>query len=233
MRANQFINGEKIFTNVFDLDNADQYIIRNQQDHFYEDEKLLFNIQNEDLPANPNNSLDLPNNNKTHASSIKTNATIGELSQKGNFSFFSFGDEQNQNLNIIQKKKELTKESIETLNNFISKEKLVVSNVNNNNIFENKCYNIGSNNSIKDIKNNLFSLDNKLSMYFKKPYMRKNIKKKKNIIKHYNYYGEQDEEDEKIKFDDIKMDNLKDDDSKTNNDSFDEMNPILDKKKSQ
>lgn len=231
MRANQFINTEKIFTNVFDFEDADQYIIRNQQENFYEDEKLLFNIQNEGFPTNPNNSLDLPNNNKTHCSSIKTNATVGELSQKGNFSFFSFGDEQNQNLNIIQKKKELTKESIETLNNFISKEKLVVSNVNN--IFENKCYNIGNNNSIKDIKNNIFSLDNKLSMYFKKPYMRKNIKKKKNIIKHYNYYGEQDEEDEKIKFDDIKMDNLKDDDSKTNNDSCDDMNPILDKKKSQ
>ncbi len=49
--------------------------------------------------------------------------------------------------------------------------------------------------------------------------MRKNIKKKKNIIKNMFDYEEQDE-DEKIQFDekDIKMKDIKDDDSKTNND---------------
>ena len=230
MKTNHIENN---ITNAFNFEETDQFIIKNQQENFFEDEKLIFNIKNENVQKNANNSLDLEKNNKSHGSSIKTIATFDELSQKGNqdFSFFSFNDEQNHNINIIQKKKELTKESIGILNNFISKEKLIISNVNN--IYDYQCNNIGCNNNIKDIKNNIFNLDSKLSMYFKKPYMRKNIKKKKNIIKNYNYYEEQDEEDEKINIDDIKMEGLKDDDSKTNNDSFDDMNTILDKKKSQ
>ena len=230
MKTNHIENN---ITNAFNFEETDQLIIKNQQENFFEDEKLIFNIKNENVQKNANNSLDLEKNNKSHGSSIKTIATFDELSQKGNqdFSFFSFNDEQNHNINIIQKKKELTKESIGILNNFISKEKLIISNVNN--IYDYQCNNIGCNNNIKDIKNNIFNLDSKLSMYFKKPYMRKNIKKKKNIIKNYNYYEEQDEEDEKINIDDIKMEGLKDDDSKTNNDSFDDMNTILDKKKSQ
>ena len=228
MKTNHIENN---ITNAFNFEETDQLIIKNQQENFFEDEKLIFNIKNENVQKNANNSLDLEKNNKSHGSSIKTIATFDELSQKGNqdFSFFSFNDEQNHNINIIQKKKELTKESIGILNNFISKEKLIISNVNN--IYDYQCNNIGCNNNIKDIKNNIFNLDSKLSMYFKKPYMRKNIKKKKNIIKNYNYYEEQDEEDEKINIDDIKMEGLKDDDSKTNNDSFDDMNTILDKKK--
>lgn len=230
MKTNILINTDKNNLNIFDCDEIGQFFANNQPENFIEDSKLLFNIQNQDINTNMNNSLDLPNKNKSHGSSIKTNATIGEISQKGNedFSFFSFNNEQTNNFNIIQKKKELTKESIEILNNFISKEKLIISNINNINETQNSC---AGNTSIKDIKNNLFAIDNKLSIYFKKPYMRRNIKKKKDIIK--NYYEGVQEEDEKIKFDDIKMEDLKDDDSKTNNDSIDEMNTVLEKKKSQ
>ncbi len=231
MKTNHIENN---ITNAFNFEETDQFIIKNQQENFFEDEKLIFNIKNEYVQKNANNSLDLEKNNKSHGSSIKTIATFDELSQKGNqdFSFFSFNDEQNHNINIIQKKKELTKESIGILNNFISKEKLIISNVNN--IYDNQCNNIGCNNSIKDIKNNIFNLDSKLSMYFKKPYMRKNIKKKKNIIKNMFDYEEQDE-DEKIQFDekDIKMKDIKDDDSKTNNDSLEESSNVLVKKKFQ
>ena len=61
--------------------------------------------------------------------------------------------------------------------------------------------------------------------------MRKNIKNKKNII--IKKYDDEQDEDEKIKFDedDIKMNDMKDDDSKTNNDSCEEINTEFDKKK--
>ena len=152
------------------------------------------------------------------------------------FSFFSLNNDQNNKSNKNEKKKELTKDSIDILNNFISLEKLVISNVNNVNeervveIQNNFVNNIG----IKDIKYNLFGLDNKISVYFKKPYMRKNVKRNKSIIKNI-FDEEQQDEDEKIKFDekDLKMEDIKDDDSKTNNDSVEESCGIFDKKKSQ
>ena len=113
------------------------------------------------------------------------------------------------------------------LSSIINKEKLLLSNINilndENNVANYIC--------IKDIKNNLFALDNKLGAYFKRPYMRKNIKNKKNII--IKKYDDEQDEDEKIKFDedDIKMNDMKDDDSKTNNDSCEEINTEFDKKK--
>ena len=104
------------------------------------------------------------------------------------------------------------------LSSIINKEKLLLSNINilndENNVANYIC--------IKDIKNNLFALDNKLGAYFKRPYMRKNIKNKKNII--IKKYDDEQDEDEKIKFDE-------DDDSKTNNDSCEEINTEFDKKK--
>ena len=224
--ANQFINN----INIFDQEIINQIEgIKKQPDNFLEGEELIFNIQNQNNNEYLNTSLNIPKNNKSHGSSIKTNATFGEVSQKGNedFSFGSLNNCQNQNLNIIEKNQELTKESIEILSNFILKEKVVISNIN---IMHNDEKNICKNNlCIKDIKNNLISLENKLSVYFKKPYMRKNIKNKKNIIK--NKY---EDEDEKIKFDedDIKMKDIKDDDSKTN-DSCEEINTGFEKKKFQ
>ena len=110
MKTNLLINTDKNNLNIFDYDEIDQFFANNQPENFIGDSKLLFNIQNQNINTNMNNSLDLPNKNKSHGSSIKTNATIGEISQKGNedFSFFSFNNEQNNNFNIIQKKKELT-----------------------------------------------------------------------------------------------------------------------------
>lgn len=224
---------------IFNPDGFNQSLIEDIPVNFIEDEELIFNIQNENKNIDTNTSLNLPNinNNKSHGSSIKTNVTYGENSKKGNedFSFFSLNNYQNQNINIPEKKKELSKESIEILNNFITKEKLVISNINVNNI--NNDQNIFKNNniSIKDIKNNLFNIESKLCVYFKKPSMRKNIKiKKKIVIK--NKFDEEEEvedEDKKIKFDEnnIKMEDIKDDDSKTNNDSCEEINTDYDKKK--
>lgn len=112
----------------------------------------------------------------------------------------------------------------------------MISNVNNVN--EDKVVgiqtNFANNISIKDIKYNLFGVDNKVSAYFKKPYMRKNVKRNKSVIKNI-FDEEQQDEDEKIKFDekDLKMEDIKDDDSKTNNDSIEETCNFFDKKKNQ
>ena len=177
-------------------------------------------------------------NNKKSEGSIKTNVTFGEINLKEDqeFSFFSLNNDQNNNFNKNEKKKELTKDSIDILNNFISLEKLVISN--ENNVNEDKDVgiqnNFVNNISIKDIKYNLFGLENKISVYFKKPYMRKNVKRNKSVIKNI-FDEEQQDEDEKIKFDekDLKMEDIKDDDSKTNNDSIEETCSFFDKKKSQ
>ena len=119
-------------------------------------------------------------------------------------------------------RKEMTKESIEILNNFIQKENNIIS-TNNKNIN----VNINYENNIKDIKCNLVNINEKLYTYFKRPYMRKNIKKSKNIFDIKNIFVE----DEKIKFDNKNIEELKDDDTKTNNESFEDEYNILDKKK--
>ena len=222
--------------NIFNQDELGKIYIRQQPENFFEeDEEVIFNIQNAN--NNIDYSLNNPNNKKSEGS-IKTNVTFGEINLKEDqeFSFFSLNNDQNNNFNKNEKKKELTKDSIDILNNFISFEKLVISNVNNVNeervveIQNNFVNNIG----IKDIKYNLFGLDNKISVYFKKPYMRKNVKRNKSIIKNI-FDEEQQDEDEKIKFDekDLKMEDIKDDDSKTNNDSIEETCNFFDKKKNQ
>ena len=229
MKENKFINIGNNDVNNFEFDGVSEIIPKKETINFLEDEELIFNVQDGGVNQNINISTYLENNKKSHSSSVKTNATIGEISQKQNedFSFFSINNYENQNINILEKKKELTKESIEMLSSIINKEKLLLSNINilndENNVANYIC--------IKDIKNNLFALDNKLGAYFKRPYMRKNIKNKKNII--IKKYDDEQDEDEKIKFDedDIKMNDMKDDDSKTNNDSCEEINTEFDKKK--
>lgn len=229
MKENKFINIGNNDVNNFKFDGISEIIPKKETINFLEDEELIFNVQDGGVNQNINISTYLENNKKSHSSSVKTNATIGEFSQKQNedFSFFSINNYENQNINILEKKKELTKESIEMLSSIINKEKLLLSNINilndENNVANYIC--------IKDIKNNLFALDNKLGAYFKRPYMRKNIKNKKNII--IKKYDDEQDEDEKIKFDedDIKMNDMKDDDSKTNNDSCEEINTEFDKKK--
>ena len=229
MKENKFINIGNNDVNNIKFDGISEIIPKKETINFLEDEELIFNVQDGGVNQNINISTYLENNKKSHSSSVKTNATIGEISQKQNedFSFFSINNYENQNINILEKKKELTKESIEMLSSIINKEKLLLSNINilndENNVANYIC--------IKDIKNNLFALDNKLGAYFKRPYMRKNIKNKKNII--IKKYDDEQDEDEKIKFeeDDIKMNDMKDDDSKTNNDSCEEINTEFDKKK--
>ncbi len=229
MKENKFINIGNNDVNNFKFGGISEIIPKKETINFLEDEELIFNVQDGGVNQNINISTYLENNKKSHSSSVKTNATIGEISQKQNedFSFFSINNYENQNINILEKKKELTKESIEMLSSIINKEKLLLSNINilndENNVANYIC--------IKDIKNNLFALDNKLGAYFKRPYMRKNIKNKKNII--IKKYDDEQDEDEKIKFDedDIKMNDMKDDDSKTNNDSCEEINTEFDKKK--
>ena len=222
--------------NIFNQDELGKIYIRQQPENFFDDdEEVIFNIQN----TNNNIDYSLNNlNNKKSEGSIKTNVTFGEINLKEDqeFSFFSLNNDQNNNFNKNEKKKELTKDSIDILNNFISLEKLVISN--ENNVNEDKDVgiqnNFVNNISIKDIKYNLFGVDNKVSAYFKKPYMRKNVKRNKSVIKNI-FDEEQQDEDEKIKFDekDLKMEDIKDDDSKTNNDSIEETCSFFDKKKSQ
>ena len=202
-------NDEK--ENYFQLSQFDSSIIKNQPDNFLEDDEPIY-INNQD--ENIHN-----NSKKSHGSSIRTNATVGEVDCKENeiFSFFSNND-KNKEKYIIEEKKEMSKESIDILNNFISKEKnLICVNNNINNIIIKNEYNL------KNIKENLVNINDKINNYFKKPYMRKNIKKNnKNFLNKNILY---EEEDEKIKYDE------KDDDIKTNNDSFEEA--FLDKKKFQ
>lgn len=222
--------------NIFNQDELEKIYIRQQTENFFDDdEEVIFNIQN----ANNNIDYILNNpNNKKSEGSIKTNVTFGEINLKEDqeFSFFSLNNDQNNNFNKKEKKKELTKDSIDILNNFISLEKLVISNINDVN--EDRVVgiqnNFVNNISIKDIKYNLFGIDNKIGDYFKNPYMRKNVKRNKSIIKNI-FDEEQQDEDEKIKFDekDLKMEDIKDDDSKTNNDSIEETYNIFDKKKNQ
>lgn len=222
--------------NIFNQDDLGKIYIRQQPENFFEeDEEVIFNIQNAN--NNIDYSLNNPNNKKSEGS-IKTNVTFGEINLKEDqeFSFFSLNNDHNNNFNKNEKKKELTKDSIDILKNFISLEKLMISNVNNVN--EDKVVgiqnNFANNISIKDIKYNLFGVDNKVSAYFKKPYMRKNVKRNKSVIKNI-FDEEQQDEDEKIKFDekDLKMEDIKDDDSKTNNDSIEETCNFFDKKKNQ
>ena len=180
-------------------------IINNQPDNFIEEEDIVFIAgQNEDT------------NKKSHSTSIKTNATYGEMEQNENEVFsFSFNKE-------AKIKKELTKESEEILNNFIQKENNLI-------LLNNKKINMNLNyeNSIKDIKCNLVNINEKIYTYFKRPYMRKNYKKSKNIFDIKKLF----DEDEKIKFDEKNIEDLKDDDTKTNNDSFEDECNLLDKKK--
>ncbi len=200
-------NNFPIYDNYFQINQYESpdLIIKNQPDNFIEDEDIVFIAgQNENT------------NKKSNSSSIKTNATYGEMDQNEN-EVFSFSFKKEANI-----KKELTKESEEILSNFIQRENNLVA-LNNKKINMNLNYE----NSIKDIKYNMININEKLYTYFKRPYMRKNFKKSKNIFDIKNMF----DEDEKIKFDEKNIEEFKDDDTKTNNDSFEEECNLLDKKK--
>ena len=200
-------NNFPIYDNYFQINQYESpdLIIKNQPDNFIEDEDIVFIAgQNENT------------NKKSNSSSIKTNATYGEMDQNEN-EVFSFSFKKEANI-----KKELTKESEEILSNFIQRENNLVT-LNNKKINMNLNYE----NNIKDIKYNMININEKLYTYFKRPYMRKNFKKSKNIFDIKNMF----DEDEKIKFDEKNIEEFKDDDTKTNNDSFEEECNLLDKKK--
>ena len=200
-------NNFPIYDNYFQINQYESpdLIIKNQPDNFIEDEDIVFiSGQNENT------------NKKSNSSSFKTNATYGEMDQNEN-EVFSFSFKKEANI-----KKELTKESEEILSNFIQRENNLVT-LNNKKINMNLNYE----NSIKDIKYNMININEKLYTYFKRPYMRKNFKKSKNIFDIKNMF----DEDEKIKFDEKNIEEFKDDDTKTNNDSFEEECNLLDKKK--
>ena len=200
-------NNFPIYDNYFQINQYEpsDLIIKNQPDNFIEDEDIV-------LIAGQNENT----NKKSNSSSIKTNATYGEMDQNEN-EVFSFSFKKEANI-----KKELTKESEEILSNFIQRENNLVA-LNNKKINMNLNYE----NSIKDIKYNMININEKLYTYFKRPYMRKNFKKSKNIFDIKNMF----DEDEKIKFDEKNIEEFKDDDTKTNNDSFEEECNLLDKKK--
>ena len=196
-------------------------IINNQPDCFIEDEDKVF--------LNPPNDNE---NKNSHSNSMKTNATYGEIDQNVN-EVFSFGNENINinfnNINNINNKKEMTKESMDILNNFIQKEKNIM-NLHNNNI--NLNINLNYEINIKNIKNNLININDRLCQYFKRPYMRKNLKKSNGVFDIKNIYNCKNiEEDEKIQFDKKNIEELKDYDSKTNDSIEDEDNLIDNRKK--
>ena len=131
-------------------------------------------------------------NNTSINSTLNTNAALDESSQNINFnlSFISFNNEQKN-----QEKKELTQQSIEALTELISKEKMVVQN--NNVIEEDIKLKLPK---IKELKNNLEKMDETLFLYFKRPFMRKNIEKVKISKKLENDDDSKEEEEKKIDF---------------------------------
>ena len=153
-----------------DLYNNQKILNEDEDENIIEDVILLnnlqgsapihenYNYQNQNnIPNNTSeqNTLNLSNNNHISINStLNTNAEFGDDSQNINnaASFLSFGQPQQKT------KKELTPNSIETLQNFIIKEK---NNIKNKIILELK--------DIKLIKNNINDIDVNLDLYFKRP----------------------------------------------------------------
>ena len=167
---------EEIFANNIYLNNRNEFMLENGE---------IFNInKNED---NKEENKDIVNfsfgdiNNKNVFNSLNTGATVDVNSQDVNFDFSFLSSEKNEQKNKNKiKNKELTKESIEILKTFINSENVIISNNSEVSI-------VKYINSIKDLKNSIFELENKVNLYFKKPYMRKNIKKiKKQNTNTYN-----------------------------------------------
>ena len=173
-----------------------------------EDEEILLNPihfidqfenPNENKNSNTNNltqqiplDFQINKNNTSINSTLNTNAALDESSQNINFnlSFISFNNEQKN-----QEKKELTQQSIEALTELISKEKMVVQN--NDIIEEDIKIKLPK---IKELKNNLEKMDETLFMYFKRPFMRKNIEKVKLSKKLEIDDDSKEEEEKKIDF---------------------------------
>ena len=191
MEFENFVNGN---LNLFKED--DDEILLNPIDFINQ-----FENPNPNKNSNTNNlpqqiSLDIQNNknNASLNSTLNTNAALDESSQNINFnlSFISFNNEQKN-----QEKKELTQQSIEALTELISKERMIVQ---SNNIIEEDIKTKLP--KIKELKNNLEKMDETLFMYFKRPFMRKNIEKVKISKKIEKDDDSKEEEEKKIDFPD-------------------------------
>ena len=191
MEFENFVNGN---LNLFKEE--DDEILLNPIDFINQ-----FENPNTNKNSNTNNltqqmPLDIQNNknNTSINSTLNTNAALDESSQNINFnlSFISFNNEQKN-----QEKKELTQESIEALTELISKEKMIVQ----NNIIIEEDIKIKLP-KIKELKSNLEKIDETLFMYFKRPFMRKNIEKVKISKKLEKDDDSKEEEEKKIDFDD-------------------------------
>ena len=190
MEFENFVNGN---LNLFKED--DDEILLNPIDFINQ-----FENPNTNKNSNTNNlpqqiSLDIQNNknNVSINSTLNTNAALDESNQNINFnlSFISFNNEQKNQ----EEKKELTQQSIETLTELISKERMIVQK--NNIIEEDIKIKLPK---IKELKNNLEKMDETLFMYFKRPFMRKNIEKVKISKKIEKDDDSQEEEEKKIDF---------------------------------
>ena len=148
----------------------------NDNENSDEKYKLLRNgeeslINEKDDKDNSNDLIDFLYNKKLN-NSLNSKTTIylnNSRDEDFNISFFpKNNNEENNNF----KNKKFSKESIEILNNFILKELLITSQDKLENKLNNKIYN-----DIKEIRNNLISLDNEMFSFFRKPFMRKNESK--------------------------------------------------------
>ena len=165
-------------------------------DQINKNSKAQFKTNNNNL----NNSISFDNNNNQNIFNISNNtyATYDANSQfeSEEISFLSLNNNEPININ---KNKDITKDSIEILKNFISTEKFVISNNDNESISDENYYI----NNIKNIKNNLFLLDNKITNFFKKPYMRKNLQKLNNINRDTSNLGKINYNKENIRLEEI------------------------------
>ena len=148
---------------------------------------------------NSNNLIDFFSNKRVNNTPNSNNTTI-HLNNSNNEDFnLCFFPNKNKDENNNSNNKKLSKESIEILNNFISKELLITSRDKTNLNSNNKIFN-----NIKEIKNNLINLENEMNTFFKRPFMRKNANKLRKVGKvsineeEKNQYYEK--KDEIIKF---------------------------------
>ena len=190
MEFENFVNGN---LNLFKED--DDEILLNPIDFInqFENPNINKNSNTNNLPQQI--SLDIQNNknNVSINSTLNTNAALDESNQNINFnlSFISFNNEQKNQ----EEKKELTQQSIETLTELISKERMIVQN--NNIIEEDIKIKLPK---IKELKNNLEKMDDTLFTYFKRQFMRKNIEKVKISKKLENDDDSKEEEEKKFDF---------------------------------
>ena len=121
---------------------------------------------------NSNKLIDFFSNKRVNNTPNSNNTTI-HLNNSNNEDFnLCFFPNKNKDENNNSNNKKLSKESIEILNNFISKELLITSGDKTNLNSNNKIFN-----NIKEIKNNLINLENEMNTFFKRPFMRKNANK--------------------------------------------------------